>query len=98
MTAEEVRALHVGKIVYMVGEDPEGHERRVKCTVAFQGSVLNKLLTYRDNGLIRKCAIKDYPGKRYEGARWAEDWASSAQAQPLPPLPRSKRKGGKAHE
>lgn len=98
MTAEEVKALLVGSTVYMVGEDPEGKERSVKCIVAFRGSPANKFLTYRDNGQIRKCAIKDYPGKRYEGARWTEEWASSVQAQPLPPSPRSKRKGGKSRE
>jgi len=65
MTAEEVKALQVGEQVNMIGEDPEGNERSVLCTVAFRGSPANKFLTYRDKGIIRKCAIKDYPGKRY---------------------------------
>jgi len=65
MTAEEVKALQAGSTVYMVGEDPEGKERSVKCTVAFRGSPANKFLTYRDKGVIKHCAIKDYPGKEY---------------------------------
>ena len=35
------------------------------CTVAFRGSPANKFLTYRDNGQIKKFAIRDYPGMTY---------------------------------
>lgn len=65
MTAEEVKALQVGTRVDMIGKDPEGNERCIQCTVAFRGSPANKFLTYRDKGVIKHCAIKDYPGKQY---------------------------------
>lgn len=61
MTAAEVRALQVGETVTV---QKEGHEP-ILCIVAFRGSTSNKFLTYRDNGQIKKFAIRDYPGMAY---------------------------------
>jgi len=61
MTVEEVKALQAGETVTI---RKEGHEP-ILCIVAFRGSPANKFLTYRDKGQIKKCAILDYPGKRY---------------------------------
>ena len=61
MTAEEVKALQVGETVTV---RKEGHEP-ILCTVAFRDSPANKFLTYRDNGQIKKFAIRDYPDLRF---------------------------------
>lgn len=61
MTAEEVKALQVGETVTI---QKEGHEP-ITCTVAFRGSPVNKFLTYRDKGQIKKFPIRDYPGMTY---------------------------------
>lgn len=64
ISTADLLALEVGNTVFMYGEDKDGSQRSVACTVAGTGK--NKFLTYRDaQGHIRKCAIKDYPGKRY---------------------------------
>ena len=62
MTAEEVKALPVGKVitVWKAGHDP------IRCTVAFRGHPANKFLTYREKGQIKKFAIRDYPGMTYQ--------------------------------
>lgn len=61
MTAEEVKALQVGECVTI---RKEGHEP-ILCTVAFREHPANKFLTYRDHGLIKKFAIRDYPDMEY---------------------------------
>ena len=54
MTAEEVKALQVGETVTI---QKEGHEP-ILCTVAFRGHPINKFLTYREKGQIKKFAIR----------------------------------------
>lgn len=61
MTAEEVKALHIGDTVTVC---KEGHEPII-CLVSFRGIPTNKFLTYRDKGQIKKFAIRDYPGMQY---------------------------------
>ena len=61
MTAEEVKVLCVGETVFMRKEGCES----VLCIVAYHGSVDSKFLTYRINGRLKKCAIRDYPGVQY---------------------------------
>lgn len=64
LSVDEVMALEIGNRVNICGEDKEGHPRALTCTVA--GLPQNKFLTYRDeHGSIKKCPIKDYPGKHY---------------------------------
>ena len=62
MTAEEVKDLHIGDTVTVC---KEGHEP-ISCIVAFRVHPSNKFLTYREKGQIKKFAIRDYPGMRYE--------------------------------
>lgn len=62
MQACDVLALAVGDSVYICKEGREP----VLCTVAFRGNPANKFLTYRDNGQIKRFAIRDYPEARYE--------------------------------
>ena len=64
MTAEEVQAMPVGSRVLLCGEDQNGQRQAALCTVA--GHPSRKFLTYRVNGEIRSCKIKDYPGKDYK--------------------------------
>ena len=61
MTAEEVKALHIGDTVTVC---KEGHEP-ISCIVAFRVHPSNKFLTYREKGQIKKFAIRDYPGMQY---------------------------------
>lgn len=64
ITVDEVRVLEIGNRVNIHGEDSDGKHRVLECTVA--GMPGRKFLTYRDpHGSIRRCAIKDYPGKYY---------------------------------
>ncbi len=63
LTADEVKALQVGSCIEIIGEDKDGIQRRVTCTVA--GLPGRKFLTYRIHGKLKKCAIKQYPGKSY---------------------------------
>lgn len=64
---DQVKALEVGKRVIIHGEDSEGHHRKLECTVAGLGQW--KFLTYRDpRGNIKKCPIKEYPGKYFTRA------------------------------
>ena len=62
MTAEEVKSLQVGETVRVIKEGCEP----VFCTVAFRGTPDRKFLTYRVKGEIRRFAIREYPGMRYE--------------------------------
>lgn len=61
MTAKEVKALQVGETITI---RKEGREP-ILCTVAFRGHPINKFLTYREKGQIKKFAIRDYPGMVY---------------------------------
>ena len=61
MTAEEVKALQVGETVKIQKECREP----ILCTVAFRDHPVNKFLTYRDKGQIKRFAIRDYPGMTY---------------------------------
>lgn len=63
VTAEEARKLHVGMNVNINGKDANGNERKLACVVAFNSG--RKFLTYRNNGKLCKCEIKEYPGKYY---------------------------------
>ena len=67
LNAQQVQELQIGDQVYLCGEDAAGQPCRVLCTVARRGG--KKYLTYRQNGQIRRCAIKDYEGKTYEKGR-----------------------------
>ena len=58
LTADEVLSLPLGCRVYINGDGV-----RELCTVA--GHAERKFLTYRKNGLIKRFAINDYPGKYY---------------------------------
>lgn len=61
---EQVKALAVGSRVNICGKDSEGQHRTLECTVAGLGE--RKFLTYRDaQGTIKRCPIKEYPGKHY---------------------------------
>lgn len=62
MTSEQVKALQVGETVSVIKEGCEP----VLCTVAFRGEPSRKFLTYRVKGEIRRFAIREYPGMRYE--------------------------------
>lgn len=65
LSVDEVKALEIGNRVIICGEDKEGHPRTLACTVA--GLPQKKFLTYRDeHGSIKKCPIKEYPGKHYK--------------------------------
>jgi hypothetical protein len=66
LDAEAVTALEAGTQIRLVGEDADGNERSVICTVAYMGAPCNKFLTYRTDGKLHRLAIRDYPGKRYE--------------------------------
>lgn len=63
ISTEAVTKLSVGELVNIHGQDAEGNHRVISCVVAFNGR--RKILTYRDGGQIRHCAIRDYPGKYY---------------------------------
>lgn len=65
LTVEEVKALQVGETVRVIKEGCEP----VFCTVAFRGEPSRKFLTYRVNGEIRRFAIREYPGMRYDKCR-----------------------------
>ncbi len=67
MTAEEVAALPVGSKVLLCGKDQNGQQQEAVCTIA--GLPPQTFLTYRINGEIRPCKIKDYPGKEYKHMR-----------------------------
>ena len=64
LTVDEVKAMQGGELVDICGEDAEGQQHRLVCTVAFRDK--HKFLTFRDHGQIRRCPIKEYPGKHYE--------------------------------
>lgn len=61
MTAEEVKALQVGETI-TIRKEGRGP---ILCTVAFRGHPINKFLTYREKGQIKKFPIRDYPGMTY---------------------------------
>lgn len=61
MNAEQVKSLHVGETVTV---RKDGHEP-ILCTVSYRGSPVNKFLTYREKGQIKKFAIRDYPDIQY---------------------------------
>lgn len=63
ISVEEVRALQIGSRVNLHGNDRSGVHQWLECTVA--GTPQRKFLTYRDQGMIRKCSIKEYPNKYY---------------------------------
>jgi len=63
ISVEEVRALEIGSRVNLHGNDRHGVHQWLECTVA--GTPQRKFLTYRSDGLLRKCSIKDYPNKYY---------------------------------
>ena len=65
LTVEEVKALSIGIRVNIEGEDQSGEHRVIECTVAGVSGHDEKFLTYRVKGELRRCAIKEYPGKRY---------------------------------
>lgn len=65
ISVEEVKTLAVGSNVYIHGEDQSGEHRVIECTVAGTWPEMRKFLTYRVKGELRKCAIKEYPGKYY---------------------------------
>lgn len=68
ITAEQVAALPIGSRVDIHGEDQSGEHRVIECTVAGLFRDNKKFLTYRVKGKLRKCAIKDYPGKTFRRA------------------------------
>ena len=68
ISAEEVAALPIGSRVDIHGEDENGEHRVIECTVAGLFRDNKKFLTYRVKGELRKCAIKDYPGKTFRRA------------------------------
>lgn len=68
ITAEQVAALPIGSRVDIHGEDQSGEHRVIECTVAGLSPDYKKFLTYRVKGELRKCAIKDYPGKTFRRA------------------------------
>lgn len=63
ITAEDVKALQIGSRVNLHGNDKYGIHQWIECTVA--GTPQHKFLTYRDQGMLRKCPIRDYPNKYY---------------------------------
>ena len=65
LTVEEVKALSIGIRVNIEGEDQSGEHRVIECTVAGLSGRGEKFLTYRVKGELRRCAIKEYPGKQY---------------------------------
>lgn len=67
LSLDQVKALEVGTSVIIHGKDSEGRHRKLECTIAGLGQ--RKFLTYRDSqGNIKKCPIKEYPGKYYARA------------------------------
>lgn len=68
ISAEEVAALPIGSRVDIHGEDENGEHRVIECTVAGLFRDNKKFLTYRVKGELRKCAIKEYPGKTFRRA------------------------------
>lgn len=63
ISAEAVRALEIGSRVNLHGNDRHGVHQWLECTVA--GLPGHKFLTYRSDGLLKKCQIKEYPNKYY---------------------------------
>lgn len=68
ISAEEVAALPIGSRVNIQGTDENGEQRVIECTVAGTWPEMRKFLTYRVKGELRKCAIKEYPGKTFRRA------------------------------
>ena len=68
ISAEEVATLPIGSRVDIHGEDENGEHRVIECTVAGLFRDNKKFLTYRVKGELRKCAIKEYPGKTFRRA------------------------------
>ena len=69
ITVERVKALAIGSRVDIHGEDQNGEHKVIECTVAGRGDMTQKFLTYRVKGELRRCAIKEYPGKYYTPGR-----------------------------
>ena len=63
MTAAEVAAMEIGRNVLLCGEDENGQQREIVCTVS--GHPGRTFLTYRVKGELHRCKIKDYPGKYF---------------------------------
>ena len=64
LTAEQVLDLPIGSRVAICGKNSHGEDQETVCIVA--GHPTRKFLTYRtESGMIRRCAISDYPGKHY---------------------------------
>lgn len=64
LSADDVLELPIGSRVLISGENSRGEEQQTECVVA--GHPNRKFLTYRDgSGNIKRCSIKDYPGKYY---------------------------------
>lgn len=63
ISVEDVKALPIGSRVNLHGNDKHGVHQWLKCTVA--GMPQKKFLTYRDQGFLKKCSIREYPGKYY---------------------------------
>ena len=63
ITVEQVMKLEIGCRVNLHGEDVDGNHRWMECTVA--GHSGQKFLTYRHNGQLKRCPIKEYPSKYY---------------------------------
>ena len=64
LTAEQVLDLPIGSRVAICGKNSHGEDQETVCIVA--GHPTRKFLTYRtEGGMIRRCAISDYPGKHY---------------------------------
>ena len=64
MTAADVKRLQIGETVFLCGIDESGNQREQECTVACRSG--HKFLTYRIDGQLKRCEIKDYAGKRYK--------------------------------
>ena len=64
LTAEQVLGLPIGSHVAICGKNSHGEDQETVCIVA--GHPDRKFLTYRTaGGMIKRCAISDYPGKYY---------------------------------
>jgi len=63
LTAEQVLALPIGSRVCINGQNKSGEYQQTLCIVA--GHPDRKFLTYRAEGLVKRCRIEDYPGKYY---------------------------------
>lgn len=63
MSVDQVKTLAVGSRINIKGQDEAGILQSIECIVAMHGG--KKFLTYRIKGDLKRCAIKEYPGKYY---------------------------------